>query len=64
LFNQFGGVFLSKKQSKDYEGILIPGGLFVGLGIGIILNQTAAGALLGLGFGFILYGLVKSRNKN
>jgi len=55
---------LSKKESGDYEGILIPGGLFVGLGIGIVLNQTAAGALVGLGVGFIMYGIVKTLKKN
>lgn len=55
---------MSKNENKDYEGILIPGGLFIGLGIGIFLNQTAAGALLGLGFGFVLYGLVKAIKKN
>ena len=55
---------MSRKERKDSEGILIPGGLFIGLGIGIALNQTAAGALVGLGIGFILYGLVKAFKKN
>jgi len=58
------GTSMSRKESTDYEGILIPGGLFVGLGIGIVLNQTAAGALVGLGIGFIMYGLVKALKKN
>ncbi|MEJ2126956.1 MAG: hypothetical protein P8X84_05570 [Candidatus Bathyarchaeota archaeon] len=51
-------------KDRDIEGILIPGGLFIGLGIGIFLNQTAAGALVGLGIGFILYGLVKALKKS
>ena len=52
-----------KNANKDYEGILIPGGLFIGLGLGIMFNQTAAGALVGLGIGFIIYGLVKTSKK-
>ncbi len=43
-----------KKQTKDeYEGLFIPAGIFLGLGIGMIFDATGAGVILGLGVGFL-----------
>ena len=39
------------KNKNAYE-ILIPGGLFIGVGLGLLIEQVAAGTLLGLGIGF------------
>ncbi|WP_194840877.1 hypothetical protein [Filobacillus milosensis] len=36
----------------------IPGGLILGLGIGIVYNQVAAGLLIGLGSGLLLSALI------
>ncbi|MBW2982441.1 hypothetical protein KY343_06185 [Candidatus Woesearchaeota archaeon] len=42
-----------KKDSKKISGFLIPGGLLIGLGVGMVFNQIAAGTLIGLGVGFV-----------
>jgi len=38
---------------KGADHMLIPGGLLIGLGIGLAINQVAAGTLIGLGCGFV-----------
>ncbi len=43
-----------RKESQHHRaGFLIPAGLLIGLGIGILVNYTGPGALIGLGCGFI-----------
>jgi hypothetical protein len=47
---------MKKKENKkesDNSGVLIPGGLLVGLGVGLLINKVAALTLIGLGAGFI-----------
>ncbi|WP_035513008.1 hypothetical protein [Halalkalibacillus halophilus] len=39
---------------------LIPGGLLVGLGVGLWIDQVAAGVMLGLGIGFLLSAFMGS----
>ena len=53
----------SKKKSDTVGGLVFVGPLMIGLGIGIYYNQTGVGALVGLGVGFILFGLVKALMK-
>lgn len=36
------------------ENLLIPGGLLLGMGIGLAMDEVAAGMFIGLGAGFIL----------
>ena len=46
---------MSKKNSllkKSPYNVLIPAGLFIGIGVGLLVNQVAAGTLIGLGLGF------------
>lgn len=38
---------------KNQKYLLIPGGMFIGIGIGLLFNQVAAGTLIGMGAGFI-----------
>lgn len=38
---------------NDQRRFLIPAGLFIGLGIGLLFNYPGAGLLIGMGFGFI-----------
>jgi len=50
-------------DKKSLSGMLIPAGLFIGLGIGFLIDAAAAG-LLGLGAGFILaflFGLFEKK---
>jgi len=55
---------MAKKEEKSKAdtvgGLVFVGPLMIGLGLGIYLNQTAVGLLVGLGVGFIFYGLVKA----
>jgi len=46
------------KEKKDKRGItalFIPGGLFIGMGIGFLTNNLVPGMYIGLGVGFILF---------
>lgn len=48
---------------KKIGGILILAGLLIGLGIGMLLDETAGGALIGLGVGFIAAFIVGMTRK-
>jgi len=46
------------KEKKDKRGItalFIPGGLFVGMGIGFLTDNFVPGMYIGLGVGFVLF---------
>lgn len=48
-----------KREKKNDAGALfIPGGLLLGLGIGLTMDNPGAGVLIGLGSGFILWALL------
>jgi len=60
----------NKKEAKKvkkcgYKGtatLLILGGMFVGIGCGMILGNTGAGTVIGLGLGFIAaFGFIVTR---
>ncbi len=38
---------------RNINALLVLAGLFIGLGIGLALDKTGAGALVGLGAGFL-----------
>ena len=40
-------------------GLFIPGFMFIGLGIGMLFKNAGAGVLLGLGVGFIIWGIFR-----
>ena len=48
-----------KSKSDTAGGLVFVGPLMIGIGLGIYYNMTAVGALVGLGVGFILFGIVK-----
>ncbi len=52
-----------KTKADTVGGLVFVGPLLIGLGLGIYYNQTAVGVLVGLGVGFILFGLVKALMK-
>ncbi|MFC1963547.1 hypothetical protein ACFLVL_02885 [Chloroflexota bacterium] len=45
----------SEEQKKQWSitGVAIPGGLFIGMGIGFLIDNVTAGLFLGLGGGFL-----------
>ena len=47
-----------KNMMKGAAGMVIPGGLFIGLGVGFLINQLVAGLFIGLGAGFVLSALL------
>jgi hypothetical protein len=49
-----------KPKSKKMEagGLLIPAGLFIGMGIGWALDYMVQGLFIGLGAGFLAFALV------
>jgi hypothetical protein len=48
-----------KGREQHRTGFLIPAGLLIGLGIGILVNYTGPGALIGLGCGFFASGAAR-----
>ena len=47
-----------KSKRKDYAGIFIPAGLFIGMGIGFATDSFISWMFIGLGAGFLLFALV------
>jgi hypothetical protein len=45
-------------RGYEYGGPAVPGGLIVGVGLGILLDDFFAWVLIGLGAGLILMGLI------
>jgi len=52
-----------KSKSETIGEFVFVGPLMIGIGLGIYINQVAVGALVGLGVGFILFGIVKALMK-
>ncbi len=46
------------KKRKGTSALFIPGGLFVGMGIGFATNNLVPGLFIGLGAGFIIFALL------
>jgi hypothetical protein len=47
-----------KSKARTAGGLLIPAGLFIGMGIGWALDYLVQGLFIGLGAGFLLYAVV------
>ncbi|MEI6293246.1 MAG: hypothetical protein WCP36_06165 [Methanomicrobiales archaeon] len=47
----------SGKQHQPY-GFIIPAGILIGLGVGLLVDQVGSGFLVGLGLGFLGSGLL------
>lgn len=48
-----------RRHEHHRSGFLIPAGLLIGLGIGILLNYTVPVALVGMGCGFVASGAIR-----
>jgi hypothetical protein len=42
-----------ERRERHQGSLLIPAGVLIGLGIGLLVNQPGAGILIGLGLGFL-----------
>ena len=49
------------KKEKGVTGLAIPAGLFIGMGIGFLIDELVAGIFLGLGGGFLIMLLVRAK---
>lgn len=45
-------------KKHDSAALFIPAGVILGVGVGLLLNQVAAGAMIGLGLGFLSYAII------
>ena len=48
-----------KKKKEDTEGIFVPAGLLIGIGLGFVYGNIPAGTLIGLGAGFLVMAIAK-----
>lgn len=46
-----------KKEKANRGGLFIPAGLFIGFGIGFLVNNIPAGMFIGLGAGFAAFAV-------
>jgi hypothetical protein len=53
---------MASESNRRWEaaGLCMPGGLLIGLGIGIAVGQVVAGVLIGLGAGFVGMAVVRA----
>ncbi len=49
------------KKQKGVSGLAIPAGLFIGLGVGFLIDNIVAGLFLGLGAGFLVMLLARAK---
>jgi len=49
----------NKSKSDVAGGLVFVGALMVGIGLGIYYGSAAVGTLIGLGIGFVFFGLIK-----
>ena len=53
-----------KKQTSDKNpALFIPAGIFLGMGIGLLIDRLVAGMFIGFGAGFLLFALVSNLKK-
>lgn len=50
-----------KNKEKDKSDMVIPAGLLIGIGVGLLTGQVAAFTLIGLGVGFLVSYLVDGK---
>jgi hypothetical protein len=49
------------KKQKGVSGVAIPAGLFIGMGVGFLVDNMAAGLFIGLGSGFLVMLIVRAK---
>ena len=50
-------------MGKDLRGKIFVGFMFLGIGIGMVFNETGPGCLIGMGIGFIIGSLIKDEDE-
>ena len=49
------------RKKKNFGGLFIPAGLFIGMGIGWALGFLVQGLFIGLGAGFLVFAIIMLR---
>ncbi|MGM5487651.1 MAG: hypothetical protein ACQESG_01755 [Nanobdellota archaeon] len=49
------------KKKEDFIGLFVPAGLFIGMGIGLLIDKFIGATLLGLGLGFLALAVSKKK---
>ena len=49
------------KKQKGVSGLAIPAGLFIGMGVGFLVDNIVAGLFIGLGGGFLVMLIVRAK---
>ena len=52
-----------RKKKEDLSGLAIPAGLFIGMGLGFLVDKLVAGLFIGLGTGFLLMIIIRLLKK-
>lgn len=52
-----------KNKEKGSEGLAIPAGLFIGMGLGFLFGNFPAWLFIGLGAGFVTMAILRTINK-
>lgn len=51
----------TKQKCDDRSGLFLPAGIFIGMGVGFIMNQLVGGLFVGLGVGFLFMAIFSSK---
>ena len=54
----------NNRNSYKTWGVLMPGCMFIGLGLGYVLGNVATGMFIGMGVGFILIGIMSMKKES
>ncbi|MEZ4501469.1 MAG: hypothetical protein R3C39_02470 [Dehalococcoidia bacterium] len=49
-----------RRGRSGASGLALVAGLFIGIGIGMLVDEVAAGLMLGLGVGFLAMGILRA----
>ena len=50
-----------KKKVTNHSGLFVPGCLFLGMGVGFLIDNLVGGLFIGLGAGFLLMVLYNDK---
>jgi hypothetical protein len=53
----------TRRERREMGGLFIPAGLFLGMGLGFVIDKLVGGLFIGLGTGFLLFALTNILKK-
>lgn len=52
---------MAKKNDQSASGVAFVGCMMVGIGLGVLFDNAGAGTLLGIGVGFLVMSIMRSK---